>query len=1020
MTSRLFKKYRYSFVGTIALILFFVGAIMVKADALLPGDISTCGELGVSGTPYTLTTDVASTTGTCFSMTTDGVVLDAQGHSIRRGGPVDLTGNIGLYHMDDISSGSVIDSSGNNNNGSTILGSVSTVPGITGNALNFNGNGYVTDENFQPQLGPNGDYSISAWIKPTSANTGNNVIFRIVNSDGNNYGSYNVGFWSNQNGDNPLSVNVYTGEAWQGGNQLTANLPDFTNWHLMTFTYVASTRLDTMYIDGVQAAQNTDNGSGNEVVQRLELGGDYEDASVPTDISQVGALYNGGLDDLAIFNRTLSPSEVSAIYNAGLLGIGLNAGYPIDGAGHSFTLLNASITGIIVSPGGTLSIANSTLATIDVSSPTGSNSIGGSISLDNSTFTTLKANGDTTARGGIITITAPSLDLSNAIISATGGNNGTLTINALSTPNLNNTTVSALTDFNINGVDHFNFPGGVGPFVFPGPIDSCGTIQVPGTYYLTQDFTASGTCFTVMTDGVTISGLDPNDNVTKHTVTGNGSGYGIDARGINSNGHDVTVQDITINNFSESIDTNGPSAADETSNSGYNAGNITITDSVISNYINAIGGTGSSDNNWNWISNGNGGNGGTITITNSVIRASVLANGGGGGSGPAGGASGGNGGSISISGTNLDLSDSSIYANGGDGGNDEGTGNGNGSIGSDGTLTLTSTGSLNLNNTNVSALSDFVINGNDYGAFTGGTGPFLFPGHIASCGTLIGSGTYIIDTDISVSGRCFTISSDNTMIDGQGHSITGSGGDYGIFAAGANGSNGFNITVENVTMSGFSPDIGTTGSQKDLYNQGSPSGSGGDVTIINSILTNIIDASGAAGGDDSNWYYWTPGTGGNGGTITITNSTTSQIQSIGGNGGGGPDCGGGTGGNGGPVSIINSVTSFLDVSGGVGGSSWDCGGSGTAGSKGTVSLTFDGSSNVSLGVLALADTVNVSNSTIVASNGQSWTGNDNTWNTNTNNTWIFNGNSYNAGTIDAPVTFNNTSHNAGPITGDVT
>ena len=55
-------------------------ASSAKADALLPGDISTCGELSVFGT-YNLTADVGDG-GTCFTIPVSGVTLNGNGHKV--------------------------------------------------------------------------------------------------------------------------------------------------------------------------------------------------------------------------------------------------------------------------------------------------------------------------------------------------------------------------------------------------------------------------------------------------------------------------------------------------------------------------------------------------------------------------------------------------------------------------------------------------------------------------------------------------------------------------------------------------------------------------------------------------------------------------------------------------------------------------------------------------------------------------------------------------------------------------
>ena len=142
------------------------------------------------------------------------------------------------------------------------------------------------------------------------------------------------------------------------------------------------------------------------------------------------------------------------------------------------------------------------------------------------------------------------------------------------------------------------------PLATTTPVTSCGTIVYPGTYALGSDIidTATSTaCFTVLADGVTINGLDPIDHTTIHTVTGNGSDYGVDARGvgIGAHGYSVTVENISLINFSNGISTNA------TSSGNGNGGSLTITNATIAGAVSASG-SGSGQN-------------GAVAINNSSI-----------------------------------------------------------------------------------------------------------------------------------------------------------------------------------------------------------------------------------------------------------------------------------------------------------------------------------------------------------------------------------------------------------------
>ena len=148
------------------------------------------------------------------------------------------------------------------------------------------------------------------------------------------------------------------------------------------------------------------------------------------------------------------------------------------------------------------------------------------------------------------------------------------------------------------------------------PITSCGTIIHSGTYSLGADIVdTTGTCFTVLADDVIIEGLDPADHTTIHTVTGTGSGYSVDARGIKSgeSGHSFTLQNIIFRNFSNGI------SADANALGNGNGGDVTITNSDIIGGLSTTGsGTGTDGafvinqsfinipSGYSWVSNDGG------------------------------------------------------------------------------------------------------------------------------------------------------------------------------------------------------------------------------------------------------------------------------------------------------------------------------------------------------------------------------------------------------------------------------
>jgi hypothetical protein len=127
--------------------------------------------------------------------------------------------------------------------------------------------------------------------------------------------------------------------------------------------------------------------------------------------------------------------------------------------------------------------------------------------------------------GGNITFTTDgNLNLSNRFISAAGGfgsigknTSGGLDLNygTSSTLTHTNLTLSSFSFFNDNSTTYGTFPGGSWPMT-PGNISTCGTLLGPGTFTLTQDLTASSTCFYIFSNNVTLNG-------NGHTLTASAS-----------------------------------------------------------------------------------------------------------------------------------------------------------------------------------------------------------------------------------------------------------------------------------------------------------------------------------------------------------------------------------------------------------------------------------------------------------------------------------------------------------------
>jgi len=225
------------------------------------------------------------------------------------------TGSWGLRNTTDISSlnvfndavayytlnGNVLDSVGDLdgvNNGA------STVDGKINDALFFD-SGQNDRINLSKSSLLNPDHiTISAWFNVTSLSGGDHrTIVGRWQESGNAEDSYAIQL-DTIDGDDTINLNYVLDNGSTG--TLTYEAPLLNEWHFLVWTINDST--SRLYLDG----SLVDTG----------LGGTLNDA--PTKDTYIGALFNlasndfhGKIDEVGFWNRSISPSEVTYLYNGG-------------------------------------------------------------------------------------------------------------------------------------------------------------------------------------------------------------------------------------------------------------------------------------------------------------------------------------------------------------------------------------------------------------------------------------------------------------------------------------------------------------------------------------------------------------------------------------------------------------------------------------------------------------------------------------------------------------------------------
>jgi len=219
-------------------------------------------------------------------------------------------GMVYYWKLDETSAGPVVDCYGSNDG--TNYGATINQPGMIGTSYGFDGiNGYIDAPSHC--LGANSDWTASCWFIADSSSVSS---YHYLMSTGSWGGIGTVQIWQDCTGgghhgeiavrlidDNGDDVNLW-GET--GNNYLD------DQWHLMHATWDASLHELSLYIDGALEKQGSkvacDAGSGT--TNELCVGTRQDHGS--------GRFLKGGMDEIAIYDRVLSLSEIQSIYIKGL------------------------------------------------------------------------------------------------------------------------------------------------------------------------------------------------------------------------------------------------------------------------------------------------------------------------------------------------------------------------------------------------------------------------------------------------------------------------------------------------------------------------------------------------------------------------------------------------------------------------------------------------------------------------------------------------------------------------------
>lgn len=189
----------------------------------------------------------------------------------------------------------VLDSTVFENNGlSTRTTDIISVPGIIDTALDFNG---TSDQVYIPNIGPffSGAFTASAWVKADTF-SGQNCVMLLGDylQTGFRFGFLNNGqpaFWTSQSG---------------GDFGISATATSTGEWHHLAVTYLSTAENSgsvTVYLDGTPVVSGSGAYMAPLDTATLRIGGG------------AAADFDGVIDDVRIYNKTLTADEIEYIYN---------------------------------------------------------------------------------------------------------------------------------------------------------------------------------------------------------------------------------------------------------------------------------------------------------------------------------------------------------------------------------------------------------------------------------------------------------------------------------------------------------------------------------------------------------------------------------------------------------------------------------------------------------------------------------------------------------------------------------
>jgi hypothetical protein len=199
------------------------------------------------------------------------------------------------WALDDGDAGQATDASGNGYSGQN--NDISSAEGVLGtSAYDFGGTGW-SELNTFPDFQRN--FSVAGWIRTTNPGSQGQRVFA---DDESNTGGYAVSVGDGGAG----AIRFYSRDV----SPISMDSPSVvqaSTWHHVTATVNTRTNTRTIYLNGSQIRQGTYSGSWGTDSGPASIGGE-------TDQGESGNRFAGRIDELRIYNRTLTDADAQRLY----------------------------------------------------------------------------------------------------------------------------------------------------------------------------------------------------------------------------------------------------------------------------------------------------------------------------------------------------------------------------------------------------------------------------------------------------------------------------------------------------------------------------------------------------------------------------------------------------------------------------------------------------------------------------------------------------------------------------------